>query len=397
MKVTAIICEYNPFTNGHLQHLRLAREQTLCDTIICIMSGSFTQRGDAAILSKYQRAELAVRLGADMVVELPLIYAISPADNFAFGAIKTLANLPDITHLSFGSECGDAALLTKVANFLANEPEEYKALLKSNQSNGDSFPKARSLALKAFAKDNPEYADISDILDKPNNVLGIAYIQALKKLGLDHIKIHTIKRENEFNDLSINGDYPSASAIRTALNQGKLAEIKNCVPPFSYNILENFNTRGTSLGDLCLFKLKDISGYDLENYYDYNGGLHNRIKLAASESVSYEQFLEKAKTKKYTLARIKRLALYALFDITKTMYEEICNLPCYIHILALNKNRKDILKATHQSCPNTLNRYSDIDKVDKRLRKFIKLDFKAQGTLNIINRSESYEKAMILL
>jgi predicted nucleotidyltransferase len=397
MKVTAIICEYNPFTLGHLKHLQLAKEQTSADAIICIMSGSFTQRGDAAILSKYQRAELAVRLGADMVVELPLIFAISPADNFAFGAIKILQSLPNVSHLSFGSECGDASLLTKVADFLYDEPAEYKALLKNYQTNGDSFPKARSLALKEFAKINPEYQDIADILDKPNNVLGISYIQALKKLGLGDIQIHTIKRENEFNDLSIEGDYPSASAIRTALNQGKLALVKNSVPSFSYNLLENFNTRGTSLGDLCLFKLKDISGYDLENYYDFTGGLHNRVKLAASEAVSYEQFLEKAKTKNYTLARIKRLALYALFDITKSMYKEICELPCYIHILALNKNRKDILKATHLSCPNTLNRYSDIDKVDKRLRQFIKLDFKAQGTLNIINRSESYEKAMILV
>jgi len=169
------------------------------------------------------------------------------------------------------------------------------------------------------------------------------------------------------------------------------------VPPFTYNLLEKYKTGGTSLGDLCLFKLKDISGYDLENYYDYNGGLNNRLKLAATESSTFEQFLEKAKSKNYTLARIKRLALYALFDITKDMYAEICELPPYVHILALNKERKDLLKATHASCPNTLNRYSDIDKVDKRLRHYIKLDFKAQGTLNIINRSESYEKAMLLI
>ena len=96
MKTTAIICEYNPFTNGHIRHLQLAREQTGADTIICIMSGSFTQRGDAAILDRYDRASLAARLGADMVVEVPLIYAISPADNFAYGAIKTLSVLPNL-------------------------------------------------------------------------------------------------------------------------------------------------------------------------------------------------------------------------------------------------------------------------------------------------------------
>lgn len=397
MKVTAIICEYNPFTNGHLKHLQIARKQTDADTVICIMSGSFTQRGDAAILSKYQRAELAVRMGADMVVELPLIFAISPADNFAYGAIKILAALPEVSHLSFGSECGDVELLTKAADFLLNEPTDFKVMLQTLQSEGNSFPKARSLALKEFAVNNPEFADIANILEKPNNTLGISYIQALKKFGLDNIKVHTIKRETEFNDLSTDGDFPSASAIRTAINQGKLAEVKNSIPPFTYNLLENFNTRGTSLGDLCLFKLKDISGYELENYYDYNGGLHNRLKLAASESVTYEEFLEKAKSKNVTLARIKRLALYSLFDITKAMYFDICQLPSYVHILALNKTRKDLLKATHASCPNTLNRYSDIDKVDKRLRPYIKMDFKAQGVLNIINRSQTYEKAMQLI
>lgn len=397
MKVTAIICEYNPFTNGHLKHLKLAREETGADTVICIMSGSFTQRGDAAILSKYQRAELAVRMGADMVVELPLIFAISPADNFAYGAVKILSTLPDIEYLSFGSECGDANLLTKVARLLSDEPTDFKVLLQKFQSDGNSFPKARSLALRAYAELNPEYADISLMLEKPNNVLGIAYIMALMKFGLDNVKLHTIKRETDYNNLAIEGDYPSASAIRMALMQGKTTEIKNSVPPFTYNLLEKYKTGGTSLGDLCLFKLKDISGYDLENYYDYNGGLNNRLKLAATESSTFEQFLEKAKSKNYTLARIKRLALYALFDITKDMYAEICELPPYVHILALNKERKDLLKATHASCPNTLNRYSDIDKVDKRLRHYIKLDFKAQGTLNIINRSESYEKAMLLI
>ncbi len=228
-------------------------------------------------------------------------------------------------------------------------------------------------------------------------MLGIAYIQALKKFGLDNIAIHTIKRETEYSDLSLDGDFPSASAVRMAIVQGKIADIKNSVPPFCYNLLESVNLNGTSLGDLCLFKLKDISGYDLENYYDFTGGLHNRLKLAASEAITFEEFLEKAKTKNYTMARIKRLSLYALFDITKDMYNEICTLPAYVHILALNKERKDILKATHQSCPNTLNRYSDIDKVDKRLRPYIKMDFKAQGTLNIINRSQSYEKSMILI
>ncbi len=396
MKTVAIICEYNPFTNGHLHHLEKAREETGADTVICVMSGSFTQRGEAAILDKYQRAEIAVRMGADMVVELPLIYSISPADNFAYGAIKTISVLPHVDYLSFGSECGDIDILVKTANFLANEPQGYKDILSSFLGEGYSFPKSRDLALAEYAKDHPEYEDIALTLSKPNNVLAISYIQAINTLGLD-IKLHTIKRESDFNSDDITSDYPSAGAIRTALRQEKLPEIKDKVPELCYNFLQTVKTNGTSLGDMCLFKLKDISGYDLEHYYDINGGLHNRLKIAATNASTYEQFLENAKTKKYTMARLKRLSLYALFDITQYLYDEWNALPPYVFVLSMKKDRKDILVELNKVCSNVLVKYSDIDKVDKSLRGMIKLDFKVQGVLNIINRSNYFNRKMILV
>lgn len=396
MKTTVIICEYNPFTNGHLLHLQKAREETGADTIICIMSGSFMQRGDAAILDKYQRAEIACRLGADMVIELPTIYAISPADNFAYGAVKIISALPSVEYISFGSECGDADLLVKSAHLLANEPAELSLLIKENLAEGNSYPKARSLALAKFCESNPQYADIKDILEKPNNILGIAYMQALKKFGLD-IKVHTIKRNIDYNSNDLNSDTPSASAVRMAIRREEFDAIKACVPEISYNFLKNYNTNGTPLEDLSLFKMKDISGFDLEKYYDVNGGLHNRLKLAAAESVTFNEFLEKAKTKKYTMARLKRISLYTLFDITQEMYDTAVSLPPYIYILALQSQRKDILSAVNETCENVLVRYSEIDKVDKNLRYLIKLDFRAQGVLNMINRSNYFNRTMILV
>lgn len=397
MKTVAIICEYNPFTNGHLLHMRAAKEETGADTVICIMSGSFTQRGDAAVLDKYQRAEIAGRCGADMVVELPLIYAVSPADNFAYGAIKILSVLPEVKYLSFGSECGDTALLRKAANFLADEPDLYKEYLASFQSEGYSFPKSRSLALKKYADTFPEYADISEILEKPNNALAISYIRALKNAGLEDIELHTVKRETDYNGLNCDEEYPSATAVRFAVKENRLNDIEDKVPPLCYNFLKEIKTSGTPLGDLCLYKMKDISGYDLENYYDVNGGLHNRLKLAALNAVTFEQFLENAKTKKYTMARLKRISLYTLFDITQKMYDDATELPPYVYVLSLNRNRKDILAETNKLTSNVLVKYSDIDKVDKRLRYLIKLDFKAQGLLNIVNRSNYFNRKMILV
>lgn len=398
MKTVAIICEYNPFTNGHLLHLKAAREETGADTVACIMSGSFTQRGDAAILDKYQRAEIAARLGADIVIELPLIFAISPADNFALGALKIAAELPGIEYLSFGSECGDVSLLKKAADFLCDEPDEYKSLLAAYQKEGYSYPKSRSLALIEYAKSHEELRDISEILDKPNNALALSYIKALKTLNLEEkIKLHTVSRTNDYNSDELNVDYPSASAIRLAVRRERLGEIRDKVPPLSYNFLSQIKMSDTSLGDLCLFKIKDMSGYDLEHYYDVNGGLHNRMKLAAMNAVTYEQFLEEAKTKKYTMARLKRLSLYALFDITQKMYDEAALLPPYIYVLAMKNARKDILKELNASGANVLVKYSDIDKTDKRLRFLIKLDFKAQGVLNMINRSNYFNRKMILV
>lgn len=398
MKTVAIICEYNPFTNGHLFHLNRAKEDTGCDTVVCVMSGSFTQRGDAAILDKYNRAEIAVRMGADMVVELPLLYAISPADNFAYGAMKIISALPGIEYLSFGSESGDVSVLKKAAFFLFDEPQEYKDLLLSLLDEGFSYPAARSEALKKYAEKHPEYQDIADVLNGPNNALALSYIQAIKTLGLeDKIKLHTIKRIGEYNDYDLDREYPSASAVRTAIQKGELDKIKDKVPELTYNYLRTVNVNGTPLGDLCLFKMKGISGYDLEHYYDISGGLHNRLKLAALNSVTYEQFLENAKTKRYTMARLKRVSLYALFDITQEFYESSKDLPPYIYVLAMKRDRKDILVALNADKMDVLVKYSDIDKVNKRLRAMIKLDFNAQGVLNMINRTNYFNRKMILI
>lgn len=398
MRTTAIICEYNPFTYGHMRHLESARKETDADTIICVMSGSFTQRGEAAILDRYQRAELATRLGADMVVELPLIYAISPADNFAYGALKTVSVLPNVEYLSFGSECGDIDILTKTADFVDNEPEEFKKILSDKIAEGNNYPKAYSSSIDIYAEKYSDFSQLKGIFNYPNNCLGICYIRAAKKLGLN-IKFHTIKRENNDNSNELSGEFPSAAAIRYALRHERFEEIQKYVHPYCYNYLKNIKSDGLALNDLCLFKMKSISGYDLEKYYDIDvaGGLHNRLKLAAAESVTFNEFLEKAKTKKYTMARIKRICLYALFDITNEMYDNAVKCPPHVYVLSANKLRKDILSELYKSCENVLIRYSDMSKVDKSLRFLIKLDFQAHGTLNLINRSQNFNKSVIFV
>ncbi len=397
MKITAIICEYNPLTNGHAEHLKRARLETGADTILCVMSGSFTQRGDAAIADKYMRAEQAIYAGADIVVELPTIYAISPADNFAYGAIKTISAFPDVNYLSFGSECGDANKIKMVAELLANEPEELSNSIRTHLDNGVAFPKARAMAIKEYAEIHTEYQDCANLLDSPNNILGIAYAVAIIKAGLD-IKLHTIKREGgDFDSTDISTPLPSSSAVRSAFAKGDFESIKNAVPESVVGMLSIIKPQRDALGDMTLFKLKSISGYELEKYYDVSGGIHNRLKIAATSAITIDELLENAKTKAYTMARLKRICLYALFDITKKDYEECVKCPPYVQILALKKERKDVLSLLSMGCKNVLTRYSDINKVDKSLRYMVKLDFTAQGTLDIINRNNIYNKKMLLI
>jgi len=396
LKTVAIVCEYNPITNGHIRHLESARRETGCDTVICAMSGSFVQRGEGAILDKYQRAQLAVSFGADMVVELPMIYAVSPADNFAYGAVKTVAALPNVEYLSFGSECGDVALLEKAADFLSNEPQEYKEILNRFQEEGNSFPKARSLALHEYAQTHTDYADMQDILEYPNNVLGIAYITAIRKMNLS-VKIHTVKRIRCADELSMDTDYPTASAVRQAIRHDKPEEVSKAVHPYCLEFLKKSHNDPTVLENLCLYKMKEVNGYDLENYYDVSEGLNNRLKLAALDAVHFEDFLNAAKTKRYTMARIKRISLYTLFDITKDMYQKAVDSPAYLFVLALAKSRKDILPELKQNCQNVLLRYSDLSKVDESIKFLVKLDFRAQGVLALVNKTDSIKRSFVLV
>lgn len=395
--ITAIIAEYNPLTNGHILHMEKARLETGADTIMCVMSGSFSERGDSCIADKYRRAQSACLNGADIVIELPTLYAISPADYFAYGAIKTLKDIREVKYLSFGSECGNVEMLEKTADILANEPEELSEKIKLRLQSGTSYPRARSEAFDEYVSSYSETAPLKGILDGPNNVLGIAYITAIRKFNAD-ITPHTVKREGGlYNDSEINTDYPSASAIRQALYDGRITELKESAPKETLSILETYRGSENSLGDMILFKIKKISGYELAGYHDFTEGLHNRFKICAETSSNYKEFLEKVKTKKYTMARIKRLCLNVLFDITEDYFKKSILLPSYQHVLAMKKDRTDIL-STLSYLPNLMVRYSDVDKkVDKAIRPLVKLDRESQGLLSIINKDSELVRSMILV
>jgi predicted nucleotidyltransferase len=193
MKVLGIVAEYNPFHNGHLYHIQKSKEATGCDYVVCVMSGNFIQRGEPALLNKWARAEMALINGVDLVIELPVYYSLASAEFFAFGSVKLLDSLGIIDCLCFGSESGTIKELDMFADVFINEPESYKMFLSKNLKLGYSFPKSRSIALSEFLSTSGINDQKLDELSKSNNILGIEYIKALKRIS-SAIKPYTIER-----------------------------------------------------------------------------------------------------------------------------------------------------------------------------------------------------------
>lgn len=190
--VLGIIAEYNPFHNGHVSHLLQSKDMCGADCTVCVMSGNFTQRGTPAITHKWDRTQMALSNGIDIVIELPTIYSIASAEHFAYGSVRLLDSLELVDFLSFGSECGHIEILDELATVLYEEPKEYVTLLKHELSKGISYPKARENALLIYLNDIRRYANI---LSNPNNILGIEYLKALKRLQSPMVPL-TVERKS---------------------------------------------------------------------------------------------------------------------------------------------------------------------------------------------------------
>lgn len=199
-KVLGIVGEYNPFHNGHLHHLEQSKKMTGSTYTVAIMSGNFTQRGSTSLIDKWSKAEAAIQNGIDLVLELPVLYATSSAENFAFGAIKILDSLKVVDYLSFGAETSDIDILNNCADVLYREPKNYKNILSHELGKGISYPKARENALMMYLNDIRKYANV---LSSPNNILGIEYLKALKKTKSKMMPISIARFETGYHDTRI--------------------------------------------------------------------------------------------------------------------------------------------------------------------------------------------------
>ncbi len=302
-KVLGIIAEYNPFHNGHLYHLQNSIKTSGANYTVAVISGNFTQRGSTSLIDKWSKAQMALKNGIDLVIELPLLYSISSAENFAEGAIKILNSLNIVDYISFGTETNDIAILNNIANVLYKEPKDYKNLLSHELSKGISYPKARENALLMYLGDIRKYGNI---LSSPNNILGIEYLKALKKVRSNIMPITMKRIEVGYNELSYKNNIASATAIRDIVKNNALDLLQNLVPQSTYNILMENIKVGHIVPDLSTFEkqiiynLRKMSIQEIANLADVSEGLEHAIKNTANSCNSIVEFLNTIKSKRYT-------------------------------------------------------------------------------------------------
>lgn len=302
-KVLGIIAEYNPFHNGHLYHLQNSIKTSGANYTVAVISGNFTQRGSTSLIDKWSKTQMALKNGIDLVIELPLLYSISSAENFAEGAIKILNSLNIVDYISFGTETNDIAILNNIANVLYKEPKDYKNLLSHELSKGISYPKARENALLMYLGDIRKYGNI---LSSPNNILGIEYLKALKKVRSNIMPITMKRIEVGYNELSYKNNIASATAIRDIVKNNALDLLQNLVPQSTYNILMENIKVGHIVPDLSTFEkqiiynLRKMSIQEIANLADVSEGLEHAIKNTANSCNSIVEFLNTIKSKRYT-------------------------------------------------------------------------------------------------
>lgn len=340
MNAAGIIVEYNPLHMGHVHLLEQTRRHLGEDTaLVCCMSGDFVQRGDFALLRRAARARAAVESGADLVLELPLPWAVSSAEGFAQGAVETLLAANVLTHLSFGSECGEAGSLLRVAAAL--ESEAFPARLKEELKAGDSFAAARQRAVEGLLT-----AEDAALLQSPNNILGIEYCKALLRAG-STVQPLTIPRLGAAHDArEAPGGIASASAIRALLREGRRDQAVALMAPAMGRAYQEEEAAGRAPVFLetseraILARLRSMSREDFAALDQGKEGLSNRLYQASRTAPTLEGLLEAAKTKRYAYARLRRMVLCAYLGLRPG---DLPQHPAYLRPLAMNDRGRTLL------------------------------------------------------
>ncbi|MDO4531554.1 MAG: nucleotidyltransferase [Bacillota bacterium] len=340
MKTLGIVTEYNPFHKGHAYMIAEAKKKANADRVVVVMSGSFVQRGEPAIFDKWTRTEAALKNGADLVLELPVLFAASNAETFARAAVRLLEESGIVDILCFGSESGDLSSMQEAARLMENETEEFQNLLKEQLDQGLSYPAARAKALETVSQIS------SEILSQPNHILGLEYLKALNRYNCS-MEPMTIRREGSYHSPSLTDGFASAAAIRKALAENRSTEVMPQLPENTHDVYNKALSLGTAPVFLDAFtpalhyKLRLSSADELRQIAEVVEGLENRILHSIDSCYDMVDILDFIKTKRYTRTKIQRILLHILLDIKEQEISYYMNLPKMPYIRVLGFRRED--------------------------------------------------------
>lgn len=376
MQICGIICEFNPFHNGHKYLITQAKTLTN-STIVCLMSGDFVQRGEPAIQDKYTRAKNAIENGADVVLELPTIYACSNAENFAFGAIKTLDAL-GANQIAFGIEETNLEILDKIAQIKLNNSETFQNAFKNEIENGVNF----NTALKrAIAKEFNNENNILEILSKPNNILAIEYLTAIKKLDSKIKPVAINRTDNGYNSITNKGKFLSAGSIREKLLKNE--NIDEFIPTKLDKSTLFDDISKERLDSLIISKIRNSKPEELEKFYDYSEGIEYRIKKQADNTCTAKELLQSTITPRYRAARVQKLILYPSLEITKKIIEIAKTSKPLAKVLAISKNKKEFLSQIKKSKINLIVTNKDYENLNQKQKQIVSIDLAASNLYNL--------------
>lgn len=380
MKICAIICEFNPFHNGHKYLLESVRAKGGYDAVLCIMSGPFTQRGDMAVLDKFTRARHAVLGGADCVIELPQPFAVAPAPVFARGAIKILSSVPEVSALAFG--CEEMLDFRQIAASLTDENQTFKELLSEGLGRGESYIKSYGdAAEKMFGQS----------LNSPNNILATEYAKAVLSLRPD-IQLVPIKRQGSgYNDRQLGGTYASASAIREHIDD---KGVKDYIPPFVAADLHADERAKERWEAIVKYALTAADSDKLSKVYGGGEGLANRLK--SLQNMGLEEIISNATTRRYPSSRIRRALTANALGLTAEESNSMLSSGGYIKPLAVKADRADnILAALARSDLPVIITGSDVGNLDENSALMYKRNRFADKVWSIAANKDVYDCTLL--
>lgn len=370
MKILGIVVEYNPFHNGHIQHIKKSIDFIKPDYVIAVMSSNFVQRGEPAIIEKWSRSKQAIQYGIDMIIELPFVYAVQSADYFAKGAIDLLYHA-GVTDIVFGSECGDIQVFKEIAVTVNDNEELYNKYIKEYMNDGLRYPDACNKALSKL---------LNKEVRTPNDLLGLCYVKEIINRNLPIIP-HCIQRTNDYHSEELL-HISSATSIRKALLEN--TDVSNSLP-----FVDDYKNRHlNTLEDFypyLKYKVLTSSLEELKSIHLIDEGLENRIKQQIALCSTMEDFIDSLSSKRYTKVRIQRMIIHLLMNNTKEEINNAMNVT-YLRILALSNKGREYLKILKK-----ISDYTIVSNFSSHNHKALDMEAKATSLISLINKDVKEE------